>query len=222
MEVLGNHDVPDKGRVCFCSYRFANLIKQDPAFMKGAETSQDMILRGVMGEVDGCRIVKVPSGRLPAGAAFLITHPMAAIGPKQLEEYKIHDNPPGISGWLVEGRFIYDCFVLEEKGDALYYLGAQEVLKYIDVLTAVSNAANDQTIVLINTEADTGHSFVYKAYASSGAAPEVAPGQALTDWTAVKSGDAVAPGDGMSMIMVAEVDADKKAVGTGTAKINMA
>ena len=28
-EALGNKNVPDKGRVAFCSYRFANLLKQD-------------------------------------------------------------------------------------------------------------------------------------------------------------------------------------------------
>ena len=119
-EVLGNKNVPDKGRVCFCTYRFANLLKQDPAFMKYGDKSQDMVIKGVMGEVDGTKIVKVPSSRLPAGAAFLLTHPIAATAPKQLEDYKIHDNPPGISGWLVEGRVIYDCFVLNEKSREMY------------------------------------------------------------------------------------------------------
>ncbi len=120
---MGNKNVPDKGRVCFCSYKYANLLKQDPAFMKYGNLSQEMILKGVIGEIDGCKIVKVPSSRLPAGAAFILTHPIAATAPKQLEEYRIHDNPPGISGWLCEGRFIYDCFVLNEKADAVYYHG---------------------------------------------------------------------------------------------------
>ena len=57
------------------------------------------------------------------GCAFILTHPIAATGPKQMEEYKIHDNPPGISGWLIEGRFVYDCFVLNEKADAIWYQG---------------------------------------------------------------------------------------------------
>ena len=105
MEALGNANVPDEGRVCFCSYGFANLLKQDSAFMRYGDSSQQMLQKGVIGEVDGCKIVKVPSSRLPAGAAFLITHPVAATGPKQLEDYKIHDDPPGISGWLVKKSF---------------------------------------------------------------------------------------------------------------------
>lgn len=38
-EHLGDRNVPDKGRVAFCSYRFANLLKQDSAFMKYGDAS---------------------------------------------------------------------------------------------------------------------------------------------------------------------------------------
>ena len=122
-EALGDACVPDQGRVAFCSYKFANLLKQDPSFMKYGNLSQEMVNKGIMGECDGVKIVKVPASRLPAGCSFILTHPIAATGPKQLEEYKIHDNPPGISGWLIEGRFVYDCFVLNEKADAIWYQG---------------------------------------------------------------------------------------------------
>ena len=122
-ESLGNSNVPDQGRVCFCSYKFANLLKQDPAFMRYGDTSQNMLRKGVIGEVDGCHIVKVPATRLPSGCSFILAHPEAATAPKQLEDYKIHDNPPGISGWLVEGRILYDCFVLNGKSDGVWYHG---------------------------------------------------------------------------------------------------
>ena len=68
-EFLGNHNVPDRGRVAFCSYRFANLLKQDPAFMKYSNMSQEMVIKGVLGECDGIKVVKVPSSRLPAGSS---------------------------------------------------------------------------------------------------------------------------------------------------------
>lgn len=122
-EALGNACVPDQGRIAFCSYKFANLLKQDPSFMKYGNLSQEMVQKGILGEVDGTKIVKVPASRLPEGCSFILTHPIAATGPKQLEDYKIHNNPPGISGWLVEGRIIFDCFVLNEKADAIWYQG---------------------------------------------------------------------------------------------------
>lgn len=122
-EVLGNALVPDKGRVCFCSYAFANFLKQDSAFMRYGDTTQDMLIKGIMGEVDGTKIVKVPASRLPAGCDFILAHPCATTAPKVLEEYKTHADPPGISGWLCEGRFIFDAFVLNQKKAALYHHG---------------------------------------------------------------------------------------------------
>lgn len=119
-EVLGNANVPDQGRICLCSYKFANLMKQDPAFMRDSNTSQDMLIKGVLGEVDGVKIVKVPASRLPDKCEFILTHPCACVAPKQLWEYKIHTDAPGISGWLCEGRVLYDAFVLENKKDAIY------------------------------------------------------------------------------------------------------
>jgi hypothetical protein len=33
---------------------------------------------------------------------------------------KVSENPPGINGWLVEGRVVYDAFVLESKKNGIY------------------------------------------------------------------------------------------------------
>ena len=57
---------------------------------------------------------------MPAKTAFIITNPIACCAPVKLADYKIHDNPPGINGWLVEGRVRYDAFVLENKKGAIY------------------------------------------------------------------------------------------------------
>jgi N4-gp56 family major capsid protein len=130
-EVLGNANVPDEGRVALVSYAFAGLLKQDPAFMRDCDTAQNMQIKGLLGMVDGVKIIKVPSSRLPSvtsggtttGADFILTHPIACVAPTVLSEYKIHTDPPGISGWLVEGRISYDAFVLDNKADAIFYQG---------------------------------------------------------------------------------------------------
>lgn len=51
----------------------------------------------------------------------MIAHPCATVAPTKLEDYKIHEDPPCISGSLVEGRIAYDTFVLDNKVKALYY-----------------------------------------------------------------------------------------------------
>ena len=123
-ERLGNANVPDEGRVALVSYHYAGLLKQDPAFMRDCDLAQKAIVRGLLGEVDGCRIVRVPSSRLPQGCDFILCHPLATVAPTVLSEYRIHSDAPGISGWLCEGRISYDAFVLNNKRDAIFYQGA--------------------------------------------------------------------------------------------------
>ena len=221
MERLGDYNVPDKGRVAFCSYKFANLLKQDPAFMKYSDMSQEMILKGVIGEVDGCKIVKVPSSRLPAGAAFIITHAIAATGPKQMEEYRIHENPPGISGWLVEGRFIYDCFVLQEKLPAVYYHGGQSSLKVLPVITAAT-AAGKSTIVV--NAVQEGAKWYYDTAQTVAGLIAVTSGSAITvgNWTELTSnGLEITPTAGDKYIRVVSVDASNYPLSVGDAILNI-
>jgi hypothetical protein len=221
MEHLGNRNVPDKGRVCFCSYKFANMLKQDPAFIKTGDKSQEMLEKGVIGEVDGCKIVKVASSRLPAGAAFLLTHPVAATGPKQLNDYKIHENPPGISGWLVEGRLIYDCFVMNEKMDAIYYHGSQAVLKDMIVGTAATAVGKSTIIVSSEKEGDKRY---YMTAADASKLTAVAYGTAITTsgWTELTgSSKEITPASGHGAVRVVEVDAENKPIAIGDAILNI-
>ena len=111
---------PLQGRVAFVKPSFFNFLKQDNTFIKASELAQNMLIKGQVGEVDGIKIVMVPSTYLPANTEFIVTHPIATVAPKKLEDYKTHDNPPGINGWLVEGRTIYDAFVISNKVNAIY------------------------------------------------------------------------------------------------------
>lgn len=67
----------------------------------------------------GASIKVIPSDYLPKNTNFLITHPCATVSPIKLSEYKIHDKPQGLSGWLIEGRVFYDAFVLNNKKKAI-------------------------------------------------------------------------------------------------------
>ena len=65
--------------------------------------SAEMRLQGVIANLDGLTVIKVPKVRLPENFGFMIAHPVATVAPTKLEEYKVHQDPPGISGELVEG-----------------------------------------------------------------------------------------------------------------------
>ena len=119
-EALDEDKVPQTGRICYVTPKFYNLLKRDDSFIKVGDLSQKMLINGQVGEVDGVRIIKIPSSYLPSNTAFLLIWPRCSVSPKKLEDYKTHNNPPGINGYLIEGRIIYDCFVLEAKKDAIF------------------------------------------------------------------------------------------------------
>lgn len=118
---LDNEEVPDTGRVLLVTPDTYLLMKQAPDIVMETDMGNDMRLRGVIGNLDGMTVIRVPAGRLPAKFGFMIAHPVATVAPTKLADYRVHKDPPGISGSLVEGRINYDAFVLDNKADALYY-----------------------------------------------------------------------------------------------------
>lgn len=228
-EYLGDHNVPMNGRVAFCSYHFANLMMQDPAFIKYSDKSQEMVIKGAIGEIDGVTIVKVASSKLPAGAAFILTHKEAAVGPEQLNEYKIHDNPPGISGWLVEGRVIYDCFVLNEKRYGVYYHGGQSLFKVLDAMSAATDVG--KTTLLINGVMNpTGVKWYYMTATAASGLTAITFGSAITtgNWTEMKDSSnnpinhvEITPTTNHTWARIVEVDSADKPIAYADVPLNI-
>ncbi|WP_418809032.1 N4-gp56 family major capsid protein [Phascolarctobacterium faecium] len=117
---LIENKVPAAGSVAYVSADFFKNIKLDSSFIQASDLAQNTLITGQLGMVDGTPIIPVPSTYLPENCAFIITHPVACCSPVKLADYMIHDNPPGINGWLVEGRVYYDAFVLSSKANAVY------------------------------------------------------------------------------------------------------
>lgn len=120
-QTLDDEEVPETARVLLVTPATYLLMKQCKDITMETEMGTDMRLKGVVSNLDGASVVKVPASRLPENFGFLLAHPSATVAPVKLDEYKIHQDPPGISGSLVEGRICYDAFVLENKKKALYY-----------------------------------------------------------------------------------------------------
>ena len=122
-EDLDNEKVPQGGRFAIVSPAFLNFLKQNENFIKQSDMSQRIMITGVVGECDGVMIVKAPSSYFPAGIMCIVTNRMVMPSPVKLQDYKIHIDPPGINGWLVEGRLRYDSFILDEKAGAISVIG---------------------------------------------------------------------------------------------------
>lgn len=119
--VLDNNEVPETERFLIVSPEIYLLMKQSFEITLDTNVGQDIKLNGVISNLDGLNVIKVSSMRLPENFGFLIGHKVATVAPVKLEDYKMHEDPPGINGVLVEGRICYDAFVLDNKKMALYY-----------------------------------------------------------------------------------------------------
>lgn len=114
-EYLDNAKVPATGRVAFIKPSAYNKLKLDPSFVKTGDMATKIAINGMVGEVDGVKIIKVPSSYFPANTDMILTHPSANVFPMRINEVKVDEEPQGISGTLIEGRFLYDAFTLANK-----------------------------------------------------------------------------------------------------------
>ena len=70
----------------------------------------------------------------------------AILRPKKLFEYNIHQDPPGISGNLVEFRMMYDAFVLDAVADAVCVVTANASIIAPNVTIADDSGNSAATI----------------------------------------------------------------------------
>ena len=120
-QTLDDAEVPETGRVLVVTPATYAIMKKCKDITMETDIGNELRLKGVIGVLDGMDVQKIPANRLPAQFGFMVAHPCACVAPVKLEDYTVHDNPPGISGSLVEGRIVYDAFVLDNKTKAIYY-----------------------------------------------------------------------------------------------------
>ena len=121
-KVMDDAEVPEAGRLIVVTPEVYVLMKKCPDIVMETEIGNDLRLKGVVSNLDGANVLKVPAVRLPSNFGFMVCHPCATVAPEKLASYNTHLNPPGINGQLVEGRIVYDAFVLDNKKKAIYYL----------------------------------------------------------------------------------------------------
>jgi len=119
-EALDDAEVPQDGRILYVPSGVYKLLRLSREFMAVESVAEESLLRGVVGMYDNMKVVKVPSARWPKNVNFLIVYKFSATAPVKLNDTKLHQDPPGISGNLIEGRQYYDCFVFAAKAAGVY------------------------------------------------------------------------------------------------------
>jgi hypothetical protein len=114
-ELLYSND----GRTLWITPTVYNLLKRDPEFVKGCDESVKDLKKGILGEVDGLTIVKVPAAYMVANFQFMITCKNVAVAVNKFNMIRTLDNDSNIDGWLVQGRRYFDCFILGQKATGI-------------------------------------------------------------------------------------------------------
>lgn len=111
---ITDNEAPEEGRVAAMTADYYANLKQS-GFVTDSNLGYQDKKSGVLGQVDGVKIVIVPSGRMPLNTDLVISHPSVCMAPEKLKDYTVHKNPPGVSGDLLEYRHRYDAFVDTNK-----------------------------------------------------------------------------------------------------------
>lgn len=93
---------------------YAKLVLS-PEFLHLYGLGNKALDNGVVGKVRDLKIVAIPDSYLPAGVNFMTVKSECVLAPTQIKDMKVHQDPPGLSGALLEVRWLFDAFVLEAK-----------------------------------------------------------------------------------------------------------
>lgn len=122
IEALDNAHVPQDNRFVYMTAGVYKLLKTSPEFLGLESLGEKALAKGIVGEISGAKVIKVPASLMPTGCYFVIAHKDSVILPYKIEDAKIHMDPPGINGALLEGRNLFDAFVIGAKCGGVYSL----------------------------------------------------------------------------------------------------
>ena len=123
MVAMSNKNVPADGRFIFIGWSCFGALRLSNQFIGVEILAKSALVKGAIGTFMGAQVVVVPDDYLKKGdktCYFIITHKNSVIQPKKVQDYFVKENPAGINGALLEGRFIYDAFVLGGRCDGVY------------------------------------------------------------------------------------------------------
>ena len=162
MVEMGNKKVPAEGRYIFNGWSWFGMLRLSKQFIGVEALAKEALVKGAVGTFMGAQVVTVPDDYLMKGnnkAYFLIVYKNSVLQPKKVQDYFVKENPAGINGALIEGRFIYDAFVIGAKCDGVYAVvenGSVQAMPEFSLtgsdLTVTSAGANKIRVTLDGTD----------------------------------------------------------------------
>lgn len=142
--------VPTENRYLYIPTKYYKYLKQNPDFINLEGLGTKALAKGVVGEVDGCKVVPVTSSYLHDGVYFLIKYKGSSVDPVKMQQYDVLTKVQGYAGPVVQGLTYYDSFILGTKGDGVAVCGSSAA-----VLSAPQMSISSHLVTITNASGNT-------------------------------------------------------------------
>ncbi len=147
--MMDNAGVPLTDRTLFLSNTCYKYLAMSDKLIGCQQMSQQILSKGIVGEINGMVVKRVPDNYFPRGVLGLVKWKNATADPVKLQEGKIHKDPPGLSGNLLEGRIYQDSFVLHSKMNGICTLSSSLIMPTYPNINV--NSSNGQVTIVCNS-----------------------------------------------------------------------
>ena len=117
---MNNALVPKKNRALFIKESIYLQCKLADQIVGVDSLGEKAITNGAVGMIDQMKVVPVPDSYFPENTNFIIKYKGCTVDPVQLKTYRILTEQRGVDGDVVEGRIIYDSFVLTARNKGIF------------------------------------------------------------------------------------------------------
>lgn len=175
-----NEHVPYYGRYLYICPEMLSMIKLSTEW-QSADNSPE---KGVCGEFMGAKVVEVPTSYFPENCYASLISKEAVMLAKKISEFRTHIDPPGISGWLLEGRIYYDAFVLAQKNEGVCTLVLKDKQATVSISAeGVITAANAKKTYYTTDGSDPRYSSTREQFTGTSGTDAVgASGDTIKAW----------------------------------------
>lgn len=176
--------VTEEGRYLYIRPDVLSMIKLSTEWQSADKLAENAMEKGVCGEFMGAKVVEVPTSYFPENCYASLVSKEAVMLAKKISEFKTHIDPPGISGWLLEGRIYYDAFVLAQKNAGVCTLVLKDKQATVSISAAgVLTVTNAKKTYYTTDGSDPRYSFTRKEFeGTSGTTAVGASGDTIKAW----------------------------------------
>ena len=133
-----NARIPKADRFIAIPSTKLQLIKQALTNCDGI--TDKLLMQGIVGRIGTLMVLEVADTDVISGVNFIAWQKRCAVFHKTIEDTKVHQDPPGISGILVEGRFRWGGGVVGKYAGGTYVDVDSTSNTYLQANPSISNA----------------------------------------------------------------------------------